>query len=297
MTPLLFSLDDQHPLRAPLCRELHAAPGRLERRRFPDGESYLRIHAEVKDRPVLVLAELSHPDDKFLPLSFLCDTLKELGASQIGLIAPYLCYMRQDCRFHPGEAITSRTFARLLSQQVDWLVTVDPHLHRYHRLDEIYTVPSTVVQAAPLLADWLGERQEPLLLVGPDAESEQWVAQIAARSGHDYVVGSKVRSGDREVTVRLPDLSAWHQHTAVIIDDVISSGQTVLRCLQTLRAQGLNKIDCAAIHGLFADHIEQQLIENGLRRLITTNAIAHASNAIDLSPLLLAPIRERLSAS
>nr|WP_275588107.1 phosphoribosyltransferase family protein [Oceanisphaera litoralis] len=161
---------------------------------------------------------------------------------------------------------------------------------------EIYTVPSTVVQAAPLLASWLGERQEPLLLVGPDAESEQWVAQIAARSGHDYVVGSKVRSGDRQVAVRLPDLSAWRRHTAVIIDDVISSGQTVLRCLQALHAQGLNKVDCAAIHGLFADHIEQQLTNNGLRRLITTNAIAHSSNAIDLSPLLLAPIRERLAA-
>ncbi|MBM7456827.1 phosphoribosylpyrophosphate synthetase [Oceanisphaera litoralis] len=94
MTPLLFSLDDAHPLCAPLCRGLNADVGRLERRRFPDGESYLRIHAEVKDRPVLVLADLSRPDDKFLPLSFLCDTLKELGASQIGLIAPYLCYMR-----------------------------------------------------------------------------------------------------------------------------------------------------------------------------------------------------------
>ena len=297
MTPLLFALDDDHPLRAPLCRGLNADAGRLERRRFPDGESYLRIHAEVKDRPVLVLADLSHPDDKFLPLSFLCDTLRELGAGQIGLIAPYLCYMRQDTRFHPGEAITSRTFARLLSSQIDWLVTVDPHLHRYHSLDEIYTVPGTVVQAAPLLADWLGEQPEPLLLVGPDAESEQWVAQIAARSGHDYVVGSKVRSGDREVVVQLPDLAAWHHHTAVIIDDVISSGQTVLRCLQALRAQGLNKVDCAAIHGLFADHIEQQLTDGGLRRLITTNAIAHPSNTIDLSPLLLAPIREHLAGS
>ncbi len=297
MTPLLFSLDDEHPLHATLCRELNADAGRLERRRFPDGESYLRIHSEVTGRPVLVLTDLSRPDDKFLPLSFLCDTLRELGASQIGLIAPYLCYMRQDTRFHAGEAVTSRTFARLLSPQIDWLVTVDPHLHRYHRLDEIYRVPSTVVQAAPLLAGWLGERQEPLLLVGPDAESEQWVAKIAARSGHDYVVGSKVRSGDRQVAVQLPDLSAWHQHTAVIIDDVISSGQTVLRCLQALRTQGLNRVDCAVIHGLFADDIEQQLTDNGLRRLITTNAIAHPSNAIDLSPLLLAPIRKHLAAS
>lgn len=297
MTPLLFSLASHHPLFIPLCQSLNAEAGRLERRRFPDGESYLRIHNEVIGRPVLVLADLSHPDEQFLPLSFLCDTLRELGASQIGLIAPYLCYMRQDIRFHPGEAITSRIFARLLSSQIDWLVTVDPHLHRYHSLDEIYTVPSTVVQAAPLLADWLGEQQEPLLLVGPDAESEQWVAQIAARSGHDYVVGSKVRSGDREVVVQLPNLAVWHHHTAVIIDDVISSGQTVLRCLQALRVQGLNKVDCAAIHGLFADHIEQQLIESGLRRLITTNAIAHPSNTIDLSPLLLAPIREHLAGS
>ncbi len=297
MMPLLFSLDDDHPLRSPLCRGLNAEAGQLERRRFPDGESYLRIHNEVAGRPVLVLADLSHPDDKFLPLSFLCDTLRELGASQVGLLAPYLCYMRQDCRFHAGEAVTSRTFARLLSSQIDWLVTVDPHLHRYHSLDEIYRVPSTVLQAAPLLAGWLGERQEPLLLVGPDAESEQWVAQIAAQSGHDYVVGSKVRSGDRQVAVQLPDLSAWRQHTAVIIDDVLSSGQTVLRCLQALRAQGLQQVDCAVIHGLFADDIAQQLADKGLRRLITTNAIAHPSNAIDLSPLLLTPIRERLAVS
>ena len=99
------------------------------------------------------------------------------------------------------------------------------------------------------------------------------------------------------VTVQLPDLAAWRHHTAVIIDDVISSGQTVLRCLQALRAQGVNKVDCAAIHGLFADHIEQQLTDSGLRRLITTNAIAHPSNAIDLSPLLLTPIQQRLGIS
>lgn len=296
MTPLLFSLDAGHPLWAPLCRGLHAEPGRLEQRRFPDGESYLRIGSEVSGRPVMVLAELSRPDDKFLPLSFLCRTLTELGASQVGLIAPYLCYMRQDSRFHPGEALSSRIFARLLSEQVSWLVTVDPHLHRYHSLDEIYRVPSAVVHASPLLAQWLRGQQEQLLLVGPDAESEQWVAQIAGESGHDYVVGEKQRRGDRDVLVELPELTAWRKHSAVIIDDVISSGQTVLQCLIALRAQGLARVDCAAIHGLFADHIEHRLAENGLRRLITTNAIAHASNAIDLSPLLLPSIRQLLAA-
>ncbi|WP_116474901.1 ribose-phosphate diphosphokinase [Zobellella maritima] len=295
MIPLLFSPDTDHPLFAPLCRGLHAEPGQLEQRRFPDGESYLRIGNEINGRPALVLAALSRPDDKFLPLCFLCDTLRELGASQVGLVAPYLCYMRQDCRFHPGEAVTSRTFARLLSEQIDWLVTVDPHLHRYHNLDQIYQVPCTVIQAAPLLAQWLRDHQEKLLLVGPDAESEQWVAQIAAESGHDYVVGEKQRRGDRDVQVSLPVLTAWRDHSAVIIDDVIASGQTVLQALSALHAQGLQRVDCAAIHGLFADRIEHRLASHGLRRLITTNAVAHPSNTIDLSPLLLPPIRQLLN--
>ncbi|MBL1376060.1 ribose-phosphate diphosphokinase [Zobellella iuensis] len=295
MTPLLFSLEEPHPLSAPLCQGLGAEPGQLERRRFPDGESYLRLLSEVAGRPCLVLAELSHPDDKFLPLCFLCDTLRELGATRVGLLAPYLCYLRQDARFRPGEALSSHSFARLLSPRIDWLVTVDPHLHRIHRLDEIYSVPSVVVHATPLLADWLRGWQEPVLLVGPDAESEQWVAALAGASGRPHVVGDKVRRGDREVAVSLPDLSAYRGHTALILDDVIASGRTVLSCLRALRAQGMGPVDCAAVHGLFADDIEGELDRAGLRRLLTGNGIPHPSNAIDLSPALLPAIRRWLA--
>ncbi|WP_375056792.1 ribose-phosphate diphosphokinase [Zobellella sp. DQSA1] len=296
MTPLLFSLAETHPLFAPLCQGLGAEPGQLARRRFPDGESYLRLLSEVAGRSCLVLAEFSRPDDKFLPLCFLCDTLRELGATRVGLVAPYLCYLRQDARFRPGEALSSHSFARLLSPRIDWLVTVDPHLHRIHRLDEIYAVPSMVVHATPLLANWLRGWQEPVLLVGPDAESEQWVARLAADSGQPHVVGEKVRKGDREVNVSLPELSAYRGHTALIVDDVISSGQTVLSCLQALRRQGMVRVDCAAIHGLFADRIEDKLTRAGLRRLLTSNSIPHPSNILDLSPLLLEPIRQWLAA-
>lgn len=295
MRPLLFALEDGHPLLGPLCHGLGAEPGQLERRRFPDGESYLRLLGEVAGRPCLVLADLSRPDDKFLPLCFLCDTLRELGATRVGLVTPYLCYLRQDARFRPGEALSSHSFARLLSPRIDWLVTVDPHLHRIHRLDEIYSVPSTVVHAAPLLADWLRDRREPLLLVGPDAESEQWVSALAKASGLPHVVGEKVRRGDRQVAVRLPDLSAYRRHGALILDDVIASGRTLLSCLQALRAQGMEPVDCAAVHGLFADDIEAELARSGLRRLLTGNGVAHPSNAIDLTPALLPAIRRWLA--
>ena len=194
---VLFCLEN-HPLREKLCDQLGLEQGHQEFRRFPDGESYLRIDTPVSGARCIVLADLSDPDTRYLAHLFLFETLRELGASSVGLVTPYLCYMPQDRRFQDGEAVTPAVFARSLSRHIDWLITVDPHLHRYHALGEIYSVPSQVVQGAPALAQWL-KGQNDLLLVGPDAESEQWVANIAEASGHPYVIGAKQRLGDWRV--------------------------------------------------------------------------------------------------
>lgn len=292
-SPLLYTLDP-HPLAAPLAAALAATPGRLERRQFPDGESYLRVHDAVAGRDCIILADLANPDPRFLPLSFLASSLREFGARRVGLVAPYLPYMRQDIRFHDGEALSSAIFARQLSALVDWLVTVDPHLHRYHSLDEIYGIPSRVVQGAPVLARWLAGQQG-LLLVGPDSESAQWVSAIAAQSGHPWLVGSKERKGDRQVEVVLPDLAAWRGRRAIIIDDVISSGHTVLQCLGALQRQGLASVGCACVHGLFADGVDRTLLAAGIAPLVSTNTIVHATNHLDVSPLLVPPLRELLA--
>jgi len=286
---IIFSLDN-HPLVEQLSKQLNASIGEYDTRQFPDGESYIRLISEIKNQHCIVVADLSHPNKKYLPLLFLLDTLKELGAASVGLVAPYLSYMRQDRRFVDGEAITSKIFARSLSAHIDYLVTVDPHLHRYHSLDEIYSVPSKVIQGAPALADWLKD-QDNLLLVGPDEESEQWVAGIASYSGHPFIIGKKNRYGDRDVEINLPDVSQYQHHTAVIIDDVIASGQTVLCCIGELQKQGLKQIKCAAVHGIFADDSDQVLLATGLSALVTTNTIVHDSNHIDIAYLLVEPIK------
>jgi len=290
--PIIFALEP-HNLLESLCNKLSAIAGHTDTRNFPDGESYLRIETPVANRHCIILADLSRPDCKFLPLAFLAATLRELGALSVGLIAPYLSYMRQDRRFIDGEAVTSRIFAKQLSQQVDWLVTVDPHLHRYHSLDEIYTIPCRVVQGAPVLADWL-KGQKKVLLVGPDAESEQWVSQIAGHSSHHFIIGEKQRYGDQDVVVTLPDLARFQDYTAIIIDDVISSGQTILKCIEALKKQGVDSIQCAAVHGIFANDIDQVLLRSGLSQLVTTNTIPHNSNRVEISDLLIAPVHECL---
>jgi ribose-phosphate pyrophosphokinase len=294
---VVFALEP-HSLQQSLCDRLAATQGKVQSRIFPDGESYLRIETAVKNCHCMMVAELSHPDKKYLPLVFLAATLRELGAKSVGLVAPYLSYMRQDRRFIDGEAITSRIFAQQLSSVVDWLVTIDPHLHRYHALDEIYSIPNRVVQGAPLLAQYLLNHgligQKKLFLVGPDAESEQWVSQIAAQGGYPFVVGNKQRFGDRDVRVTLPDLSRFRGSMAVIVDDVISSGQTILKCMEALQSLQVSEISCLAVHGIFADGIDSTLMSHGLKHLVTTNTIPHPSNEIDVVDLLISPVMECL---
>ncbi len=149
---------------------------------FPDDETYIKINSNVKDQKVILFASLDYPNQKLLPLVFTAQTIKELGAKEVGLLTPYLAYMRQDKQFNPGEGITSKYFAALLSEYFDYLVTVDPHLHRRKSLDEIYKIPTTVLHATTAIANWIKKHIKNPLIIGPDKESEQWVSDIAQKA-------------------------------------------------------------------------------------------------------------------
>jgi ribose-phosphate pyrophosphokinase len=190
-----------------------------------------------------------------LPLIFAAATARELGAVQIGLVAPYLAYMRQDRRFKPGEAVTSRQTAELLSNAFDWLVTVDPHLHRYGPLSEIYRIPTHVIHAAPLISAWIKEHVMSLLIIGPDSESEQVVFAVAKDAGAPYSVLEKIRHGDRDVEISVKNLADLSGRTPVLVDDIISSGRTMIEGVRLTSLGGAEPI-CIAVHSLFADNSE-----------------------------------------
>ncbi|HET6970230.1 MAG TPA: ribose-phosphate pyrophosphokinase-like domain-containing protein, partial [Phenylobacterium sp.] len=144
---ILLPLPGNEPLARDLAAALGGELGALETRRFPDGETYLRILSDLGGQEVVLVCTLAQPDEKALPLIFAARTARALGARSVTLIAPYLAYMRQDKAFHDGEAVTSEQFAGLLSGEVDRLLTIGPHLHRHKALSEIYSIPATALRA------------------------------------------------------------------------------------------------------------------------------------------------------
>ncbi|MBI2262745.1 MAG: ribose-phosphate diphosphokinase [Caulobacterales bacterium] len=264
----------------------------LEFRRFPDGERYVRIAADPRERPVDIIC--SNADQHFLTLAFAADALRDLGASEVNLVAPYLGYMRQDARFRPGEAVSSRTFARLVSTVVDRLVTVDPHLHRFGSLEELYGIPATALRAAPLIGDWIAREVTAPLVIGPDAESEQWAAEIAARAGAPYAVLAKRRHGDRDVTIAAPDLRAHAGRQPVLIDDIGSSRRTLVAGIAELRQQGLPAPVCVVVHALFSGDAFAR-VADAAARVVSTDTLPHPSNAITVAPLVAAALGDSLA--
>ena len=295
MSLVLLPFPDDTGLATAVAARLGARLGRLDWRHFPDGESLLAIDEAVAESHVALFCSLKQPDTKALPLRFAAQTARELGARSVGLVAPYLAYMRQDTRFHEGEAISANVFARFLEQTVDWLVTVDPHLHRIRSLDDHFRIPATLVTAAPSIATWIRREVSRPLLIGPDSESAQWVADVAYAAHAPYEVLHKVRHGDRDVEVSLPRTEHLRGYTPVLVDDIVSSGRTLVATLEHLHRMGLPPAVCVVIHPVFADEAWQALLDAGAGRIVSTDSIAHPSNAISLATPIAAAVAGRLA--
>lgn len=273
----------QNPARA-LASALGIPFAMINVHRFPDGESKLTLPDQLAAH-VVFCRSLHQPNDKLIELLLAAKTARELGAKRLTLVAPYLCYMRQDIAFNPGETVSQKIVGNFLAALFDDVITVDPHLHRIDTLAEAVPASNSIaLSAAPAMSAFLGNKNQPLL-IGPDSESQQWVEDIAQRGGHDFGVASKTRLGDREVIIKLPDINLQNR-SIVLVDDVISSGETMAITAEECLAAGAREVDVLATHPLFAVGAEQRLREAGVTNIWSSDSIPHPSNAISLCEIL-----------
>ena len=284
--PCLLCLDDEADIAGRAAAAAGWALQVVERHRFPDGELRLRLPPTLPSR-VVVWRGLHQPNEKLVELLLIARGARALGAQWLGLVTPYLAYMRQDIAFHPGEVVSQRVVGGFLADLFDAVLTVDPHLHRVATLQEAVPLRdaerAVVLSGAPLLADLIAQHHSAPLLLGPDEESLQWVASAAQARGWDHAACVKQRHGDRHVTIALPALPVAGR-AVVLLDDVASSGQTLVEATRLLCAAGAASVDVAVTHALFAGDAIDRVKAAGARRVWSTDCIPHPSNAVSIVP-------------
>jgi ribose-phosphate pyrophosphokinase len=282
-------------LASKVASELSIDAGMLEVRRFPDGEKYLRVLSDVQGQNVAVVQSIHHtPDELLFEYLLLADTLKDLGARKVIAFIPYFAYARQDERFKPGEALSFKTVGKLIeSVGTDEVYTIDMHQHRVIKSSEIFAIPSHNLSAMPLLANHiekLGKLQNPLV-IGPDAEAEQWAKLAAERLRTDYDVFEKTRLGDAKVEVR-PRKSNANGRDVLIVDDIISTGGTIVEAVRILQGQGARRIQVACTHPILAPGALEKIKAAGVEDVIGTDTVPSPISVVTVAPLIAEQVRK-----
>lgn len=276
-----------------LAAHMRIACHAIKIHQFPDMES--RVQVEPSKGTAIVYASLNDPDKKLIHLAFAANALRNNGVNRLVLVAPYLCYMRQDKAFNTGEAISQRVIGSYLSALFDRIITVDPHLHRIDELKQVFPGcrADSLLATGPISETLYREASEsPRLLVGPDSEARQWVEAIAEKINIPFLVGQKTRLGDRSVNIELPhgaDITGKH---AIIVDDVISSGRTTSRCAKALLNEGAASIEVITTHILCSNNDLTMILNAGVSRIRSSDSVPHSTNAIHLAPLLADALKE-----
>jgi ribose-phosphate pyrophosphokinase len=279
-----------------LAKRLGVPAYPIDLHRFPDGE--LRVAVGPAAETTILYVPLDRPNDKLLAILFAAEALRRGGARRLVLVAPYLCYMRQDAAFHEGEAISQKVVGPLLAAAVDRVITVDAHLHRTKNIADVFPgIEAEDFSAMPAIADFLRTTSiDPATVaIGPDAESAPWVEDLARRAGLDYSVARKTRNGDLSVEIEFADPKIFAGRPVLLVDDIVSSGGTLMTCAGALIAAGAGNIDAIVTHALFPPELVAELRRVGIRSIRSTSSVPHPTNAIALDAILADALHREVS--
>jgi ribose-phosphate pyrophosphokinase len=286
---LIIGGSASRPLAEKVVQELGVSISELDVRRFPDGEKYVRILDNVSGEDVAVIQSTYHKPDEYLFEYFLlAETLRDLGAKKVTAVIPYFAYARQDERFNPGEAISFETVAKLIENVgTNEIYTIDMHLHRVPDISKMFKIPAYNLSAIPLIANYVKKNFElsKLLVIGPDEEAEQWAKAAAETLKVDYDVLEKRRLGPEKVEIKPRRLDVKGRDV-LIVDDIISTGGTILETVKVVRREGARKIIAACTHPVLVEDALTKIYEAGTDAVIGTDTIPSPVSHVSVAPII-----------
>lgn len=266
-----------------------------ETKMFPDGEIYVRFLGDVTKEEVIVIQSLGHQPNQYLVELFLMlDALKDLKAKRIVTVLPYFAYARQDERFKPGEAISLQTVSRLIEAAgADHIFTIDSHRHRVIDQDRLTKVPLVDLTAMAELAKYMNSTysmKDPAV-IGPDAEAGAWAKIAAETLGIDYDALEKKRFDAETVEIKPRKLDV-KDRDVLIVDDIISTGNTIIKAIDVLKKNGANDIYVACTHPLLVLNALVRIYKAGAIDVVGTDTVLSSISHVSVAPVIANAVKK-----
>ena len=253
--------------------------------RFPDGECYTRIEQETLDDDV-VIVQNTYPDENLVEMFLLQDAVKNAGAKKITLVIPYFGYARQDRVFKKGEPESAKVMCQLLSRVCDHVITVD--LHKENVL-EAFGCPYTDVKAANAMGDFFRDKDIDMVF-SPDIGAANRAKMVGERMGKPYDHLEKKRLSGTEVVIQ-PASSDVKGKSVLIVDDMISTGGTIMTATTQLKAAGARKVTVACTHGVYVNNALDRLKKSDIDDLLSCNTLMSETSRIPVAGMIADAIR------
>ncbi|HTX60881.1 MAG TPA: ribose-phosphate diphosphokinase [Methanobacterium sp.] len=270
-------------LGALVAKELNEILCPLESRKFPDGERYIRIRGNIDTKAVIIQSTGYPQDQNLMELFFILKTLKNMEVEDIRVVIPYFGYGRQEKRFKSGEAISAQVIAELLEEAgASELYSINLH---EDGLCDLFNIPAHNLSAMPLIAEYLGERYNDPIIVAPDKGALGFAHEIAGILNCEYDYMEKTRISP-EVVETKPNKLDVKDREVVIIDDIISTGGTIVNASQILRKHGASKIAVSCVHPVLVEDALLKIFATGVDEVVSTDTLQSDVSTISVAPLI-----------
>ncbi len=261
-----------------LAKKIDASIAHIEQQRFPDSECYLRIHTDLHGEDV-VLVQTAFPDENIIELYLLQHAIRDFKPAKLTTVIPYLGYARQDKKFNPGEALSAQAIIELVQKLSDAVITVDVHSKS---ILEWFDVHVEEVSGMPPLGSYLREmKTPPEIVIAPDEGAKERAAAVAKTIGCEYDYLQKHRLSGEKVEIKPKELDVSGR-TVAIVDDIISTGGTIIEATKQLKKNGAERVYAACTHGIYAKNALPRL-QDVCDTIISTDTVERETSVVSVA--------------
>jgi len=275
-----------------IATQLKAKMVSVEFKRFPDGESYIRFDGNVENEDVVIVQTTGPPqNENMIQLLLMVDNAKDLGAKSIIAVVPYFAYARQDTRFRLGEAFSAKTVIKLLQHcGVNRIFTVNSH---NPRLLKTLNVPIEDLSAISLLAQHFkkqGLQNAFSLSLGKKGFETAMEANKVLKGEYDFIPTQRDRiTGNVTIEKKLLPVK---NRDVIIIDDIISSGGTMMKAVAWVKEQDARRVYAACVHPLLMGDVKEKILKSGAEAVVGTDTVSSTVSVVSIAPLIVQALKK-----